>query len=384
MKPKSPLFTISFLVVICFGSLSVIATTFNRSVELVPVLQATATCAPQSTPTPVPSCPGENPAPVLGRQPQPTAMVSTFFDAGLNRLGSDGPTLPLIWQGYGAQAQQVTPYVPCILLEAMAYTESEGWKQFDAAHGECGFTTIGIDATPTPQPTPTPDGPGTCGYGVMQITSGMGGGAGFDPAQVVADYRYGIGTGAKILINKWNSRYNLGYRVGENNPRIVEDWYYAVWAYNGFAWKNNPNNDDRYLPQDSRGIWQCGADPGQSRNDFPYQELIWGCAANPPGNEYWSASQLSFPSDSEVFNGQFQLPPSLLNRPAPYHTSCSASYLPLVLKNWVPGCEPYSGYWYPTGINTCNPTSTLNCGAGDGIPNELPAGPFPITFSSLI
>ncbi len=263
-------------------------------------------------------------------------MISTFFDAGLNRLGDDGPTLPLIWKGYGAQAQQMTPYVPCILLEAMAYTESEGWKQFDAPHGECGFTKTGIDSTPTPQPTPTPDGPGTCGYGVMQITSGMGGGAGFDPNLVVADYRYGIGTGAKILIDKWNSRYSLGYRVGENDPRIVEDWYYAVWAYNGFAWKNNPNNEDLYLPQNLRGTWLCGTDPNQRRDDFPYQELIWGCAANPPGSDYWTASQLSFPSDIEVYTDDELPPPLLLNRPEPSHTSCSGDiYLPIIMKNWT-------------------------------------------------
>lgn len=225
MKPKSTTFVILLLLAICFGSLLIFATLFNVSIEAAPVLQATATCAPQSTPTPVPSCPGENPAPVLGRQPHPTAMRSTFMDAGLNRLGSNGPTLPLIWRGYGAQARQIVPYAPCILLEAMAYTESTGWKQFDATHGECGFTKIGVDATPTPQPTPTPDGPGTCGYGVMQITSGMGGRAGFDPNLVVVDYRYGIGTGTKILIDKWNSRYSQGYRVGENDPRIVEDWY---------------------------------------------------------------------------------------------------------------------------------------------------------------
>lgn len=115
----------------------------------------------------------------------------------------------------------------------------------------------------------------------------------------------------------------------------MEDWYYAVWAYNGFSWNNNPNNEDLYQPQSARGTWQCGADPNQQRSSFPYQELIWGCAANPPGNDYWEASQLSLPSDSEVFNGQFQPPPLLLNRPTPYHTSCTGDiYLPTVLKNY--------------------------------------------------
>ena len=372
MKPKSTSFMILLSLAICFGTLLTFATLFNASVEAAPVLQATATCAPQSTPTPVPSCPGENPAPVLGRQPHPTAMRSAFIDAGLNRLGSNSPTLPLIWRGYGTQARQVAPYAPCILLEAMAYTESTGWKQFNAAHGECGFTKIGVDPTP-----------GTCGYGAMQITSGMGGGAGFDPNLVVADYRYGIGTGAKILIDKWNSRYSQGYRVGENDPGIVEDWYYAVWAYNGFSWINNPNNENRYPPQDIRGTWLCGADPGQDRNKFPYQELVWGCAANPPNNDYWVANQLSLPSDSEVFNGQFQPPLLLLNRPAPYHTSCGVNYLPIIMKNWIGvPCNTYTTLWYPVGTNTCNPTVS-NCAQGDGQPDNVWAGPWSIGYHQV-
>lgn len=54
---------------------------------------------------------------------------------------------------------------------------------------------------------------GSCGYGVMQITSGMGGGAGFDPNQVAAEYPYNIGTGARILIEKWNG---LSHYISDN------------------------------------------------------------------------------------------------------------------------------------------------------------------------
>ena len=47
----------------------------------------------------------------------------------------------------------------------------------------------------------------------MQITSGMGGGAGFDPNRVAAEYPYNIGTGARILIEKGNG---LSHYMGDN------------------------------------------------------------------------------------------------------------------------------------------------------------------------
>lgn len=122
-----------------------------------------------------------------GRQPFPDELVDVFDRAGTNRLGSEGPDLPQIWKGYPpSEAKRISPYVPCILLKAIGYTESTGWKQFNANYGQEGWTVISQD----------------CGYGIMQITSGMGGGAGFDPGRVAADPAYNIGTGARILIQK--------------------------------------------------------------------------------------------------------------------------------------------------------------------------------------
>lgn len=350
MKSKLPeSWALWLFLLICVSSLLVIAKVYQSPAQASPLLQATVVCSPQSTPTPVASCPSGNPAPVLGRQPQPTEMLSSFIAAGLNRLGNNGPILPQIWRGDGAQAQQVSPYAPCILLEAIAYTESIGWKQFNAPHGECGFTLVGVDPTPIPPPTPTPPNPGTCGYGVMQITSGMSGGGGFEPSRVVAEYPYGIGTGAKVLLDKWNAL-RLGggagfpggpYIVGGRSPEVVEDWYYAVWAYNGFAWSNNPNHPN--FAQHRGETWQCGADPTQSRANFPYQELIWGCATNPPGNDYWQSIQLSLPTDNEVFTDDQLPPPPILSRPLPSHGSCTANYLPLILKSPSPTPTPQSG-----------------------------------------
>lgn len=106
------------------------------------------------------SAQGNCPEPAAyGRQPFPNELVKSFDRAGTNRLGTEGPNLPQIWKGYPpSQAKKISPYVPCILLKAIGYTESTGWKQFDAAYGQEGWTVISQD----------------CGYGIMQITSGMG------------------------------------------------------------------------------------------------------------------------------------------------------------------------------------------------------------------
>lgn len=95
--------------------------------------QSTATCPPQSTPTPVPLCAGK-PAPVLDRQPLPTTMIQAFDRAGTNRLGNAGPSLPQVEKG--PTPTLVPPYAPCILLKSMAsveaYEADEYWMQFDA------------------------------------------------------------------------------------------------------------------------------------------------------------------------------------------------------------------------------------------------------------
>ena len=114
----------------------------------------------------------------------------------------------------------MAPYVPSILLYAVAYTEF-AWKQFDASFGQNGPTLISFD----------------CGYGIMQITGGMINDT--HGQRVAAEPAYNIGTGALSLIAKWNAVENF---VGTNDPAIVEDWYFATWAYNGYYWVNDPNN----------------------------------------------------------------------------------------------------------------------------------------------
>src|SRR6266404_9281348 len=219
-----------------------------------------------------------------GVQPSPSQASPVFDKAGQNQLGSDGPSYATMYKGYPT-ATRVAGSVPCIILKAVGYVESS-WRQFQASSGQTGPTVISFD----------------CGYGIMQITSGMSGGAGFDPKRVAAEYPYNIGTGAKILIDKWNATPT----VGDNDPQVPEDWYFAVWAYNGFSYINNPNNP-RYDPN------RPAYNGSQPRGNYPYQELVWGRAANPPSSDYWAPIPLTLVNralipNTTVISGHFQAP----------------------------------------------------------------------------
>ncbi|NOK63046.1 MAG: hypothetical protein GFH27_549319n92 [Chloroflexi bacterium AL-W] len=216
------------------------------------------------------SAQGSCPVPAAtGTQPDPPELTTVFEKAGNNRLNwQEAPALPGVAKG-APPDEFIGPHVPCVLLKAigavetqqtLGSTEFDGWKQFNANYGETGTTVISFD----------------CGYGVMQITSGMDGSLNFKPDRVAAEPTYNMGTAAKILIQKWNA---IAQVVGSNNPYITEHWYFAVWAYNSLSPVNHPKNP---LFAMDRGDWQCGQDSNQNASRWPYQKKVWGCARNPP------------------------------------------------------------------------------------------------------
>lgn len=166
-----------------------------------------------------------------------------------------------------------------------------------------------------------------CGYGIMQVTSGMTSPLGADnqptanQARVAAHYLYNIARGAAILAEKWNMAPSSRPIAGtdtNSDPSIVENWYYAVWGYNGFtgpgAVQSNHPLDPRFST--SRERWKC--DGTQSRTRYPYQEVVWGCMASPPtrnGQQLWSPLAALLPNLSDP---RFAGPLSLSNFVAPY------------------------------------------------------------------
>jgi hypothetical protein len=176
-----------------------------------------------------------------------------------------------------------------VLLKAIAWIETAAQASHDplVQYGEVGPALISND----------------CGYGIMQVTSGMQNVTGvptLDQAMIGGHYAFNIARGARILADKWNLAPEYRPYVGSRNTTIIEDWYYALWAYNGFAFKNHPLNRDLYDPY--RPPYRCDAPPRYPDGTpyaYPYQEKVLGCVANPPwrgGSPLWPAQPVHLPN----------------------------------------------------------------------------------------
>jgi hypothetical protein len=204
------------------------------------------------------------------------------------------------------------PQVPASLLKALGWVES-GWQQFTAQ----GRPLLSFDF----------------GYGIMQITSGMAGAFGnatgsIDPtvqSEIASDFRANIAYGARVLARKWAAT----PRIGNGDPAVVENWYYAVWAYNGWGWVNNPNN-----PRFGRS-----GTPATNPSGFPYQEDVLYLVAHPPldsqGDPLWQPVPVSLPARSTIGTVARSFTPRKPHRQPPL--AVAAEYRPAALPPLVAG-----------------------------------------------
>jgi hypothetical protein len=218
--------------------------------------------------------------------PESNALFELATGSGI----SDGPVMPTINDGCNKPKvpTKVAFRMPCVLAKSIGLVESS-WRQFNASCGSSGPTIVSFD----------------CGYGIMQITSGMSGGAGFDPTRVAKEASYNIATGLKMMGGKWAAT----PCVGDNEVDVMEDWYYAVWAYNGFCYCNNPNNPKFASPRPPYN------GPGTlARANYPYQEIVWGVVQYPYANTY-SGQAISYPSNAAIGST-----PAAIAAPTPTHS----------------------------------------------------------------
>ncbi|MFR9795146.1 hypothetical protein ACL02U_04445, partial [Streptomyces sp. MS06] len=146
-----------------------------------------------------------------------------------------------------------------------------------------------------------------CGYGITQATDGMRLAGKTKPGEtalsttaqeaLALDYTANIAAGVRILSDKWNQTYNAGMKINGGNPRWIENWFIALWAYNsgfyptadshghwGVGWTNNPANPlwdasrNPFLESSSGGDDYSDAAHPQ---DWPYEEKVIGWAARP-------------------------------------------------------------------------------------------------------
>ena len=174
-----------------------------------------------------------------------------------------------------------------------------------------------------------------CGHGIMQVTSGMTVPIGIDgkpndkQVAVATSYPHNIARGAAVLAAKWNNAPQSRPIVGtdtNSDPSIIENCYYAVWAYNGFTGPASTKSNHPLDPtfQWPRSPYQC--DGTQSRSRFPYQELVWGCMSNPAyryGERLWVQVLVSLPNfnDPNFYNAlsvsNFSFPYKNMDIPTP-------------------------------------------------------------------
>lgn len=186
-----------------------------------------------------------------------------------------------------------------------------------------------------------------CGHGIMQITSGMTVPLGSNnqptnaQSNIATHYVYNIARGAAMMVEKWNQAPELRPIAGtdtNSNPAILENWYFAIWGYNGFT---GPGANISNHPLDpvftTREMWRC--DGSQSRTRYPYQELIYGCLQHPPtssGQRLWAPVAVSLPNTSlpqyfqplAVQNFVFPYSAMDMPTPAPGHVEPSPNVAP--------------------------------------------------------
>ncbi|NEB00324.1 hypothetical protein [Streptomyces sp. SID13726] len=135
-----------------------------------------------------------------------------------------------------------------------------------------------------------------CGYGIAQVTSGMAEGDTTYTAEqqqaITVDYAANIAAGLQILQDKWNQLYDKGLLVNGGDPKYLENWWLALWAYNsgfnlpsstdasapwGLGWFNNPANG--LYPADRKMFLSSGYDDARNPNLWTYPERVLGWAA---------------------------------------------------------------------------------------------------------
>jgi len=227
--------------------------------------------------------------------------------------------LPLLEAGLrGSRTTSATASIPPVLLKSIAWIESS----YTQASQQVPYEAIGPALVSF-----------DCGHGIMQVTSGMTtplGERGYpSPQQALAatHFAYNIARGAAILADKWNAapedRPIAGTDTG-GDPAIIENWYFAVWSYNGFT---GPGANRSNHPMDPiYGTWprvsySCGSSSdglGHNRGNYPFQELIFGCASHPPqvdGVNLWTPQTVDLP---DLNDSRWRIPLKLENFVYPY------------------------------------------------------------------
>jgi hypothetical protein len=174
-----------------------------------------------------------------------------------------------------------------------------------------------------------------CGYGVGQVTDGMrildNGMTAAQKRMVAVDYATNIAASLRILQQKWNQTRAAGITINDGDPKWIENWFAATWAYNsgmnpgpktgntsgctpgpsctdpdgnwGLGYTNNPANAS--YPRNRLPFLEASQDDARRPQLWPYPEKVIGWAAFPivkyevtdPGTYYGGYGQAWWSSE---------------------------------------------------------------------------------------
>ncbi|RQD72280.1 MAG: hypothetical protein D5S00_01030 [Tindallia sp. MSAO_Bac2] len=101
--------------------------------------------------------------------------------------------------------------------------------------------------------------------GIMQINEVHN--SRLDREALLYDTKYNIEVGADILLSRW--LFEDIATVGDRDPDVLENWYFALWGYNGWLNRNNPTDRNGNTYQD--GIF----DLIRTRYNVAVTDLDW-------------------------------------------------------------------------------------------------------------
>ncbi|NEM90890.1 RHS repeat-associated core domain-containing protein [Galbitalea soli] len=301
--------------------------------------------------------------------------------------------------------------VPRSVMEAIVSQESNyNQASWHALPGIAGDPLIadyyGSGGTITSINYPSAD----CGYGLSQLTTGM---HATDTSlsyhgqmKVAVDYQENVAAGLQILEKTWNQLYDAGVTANGGDPRYLENWYFAAWAYNtgvqptaaygnttgctpsptctgpdgtwGLGWSNNPANPS-YNPARLNYLEYSYGDAAHP-SSWPYQERILGWMGSPLVRYSYTAFT---PPDYHGGSSWLQVPP--------FGTFCTSSNVCSNTGTYANNCGlvDYECWWHlpVTWVASCATTcatSSYTAVAGSTEPTYTPPASRPVTATCTI
>ncbi|RBP91542.1 transglycosylase-like protein with SLT domain [Cytobacillus firmus] len=161
--------------------------------------------------------------------------------------------------------------IPPEILKAIAWQEST-WRQFYSD----GTPVIGFDGL---------------GIGLMQITDTTL--SDEEIKRLMTDIDYNLQKGINILLEKWNYGNKRIPTINNNDQELIENWYFAIMAYNGISMKNDPlQSSTTYQDKIYNHIKNYGL---LETTPFPKEVLDGNIYYNEAGSLYFKELSIKIP-----------------------------------------------------------------------------------------